>query len=113
MLSHDEIEIFTGREHRILADKHKNYLLAQLFFFCAEQRGKKTEERKWESEGRVKERGQKAGEEYGLGNWWKEKKNRKNKDTRGKRGQQRAEFTLGRLAAPQLPASRQIHLHLP
>lgn len=68
MLSHDEIEIFTGREHRILADKHKNYLLAQLFFFCAEQRGKKTEERKWESEGRVKERGQKAGEEYGLGN---------------------------------------------
>lgn len=38
------------------------------FFFCAEQRGKETEQGKWESEGRVKERGQKAGEEYGLGN---------------------------------------------
>lgn len=111
MLSHDEIEIFTGREHRILADKHKNYLLAQLFF-CAEQRGKETEQGKWESEGRLKERGQKAGEEYGLGNWCK-KKTTKNKEVTGKRGQQREEFTLGRLAAPQLPASSQIPWHLP
>jgi len=30
MLSHDEIEIFTGREHRILAGKCEKYL-SQLF----------------------------------------------------------------------------------
>lgn len=45
MLSHDEIEIFTGREHRILADKHKNYLLAQLFFFSVQNKGERKQSR--------------------------------------------------------------------
>lgn len=81
------------------------------FFVCAEQRGKETEEGKWESEGRVKERGQKVGEEYGLGNWWKRKQ--KTKKRGGREGNKKAEFTLGRLAAPQLPASSQIHWDLP
>lgn len=52
MLSHDEIEIFTGREHKILADKHKNYLWAQLFFFFSVQN--KGERKQRRESGRVR-----------------------------------------------------------
>lgn len=60
MLSHDEIEIFRGREHRILAGKRKKYL-SQLF--SVQNKGERKQRRKsrevrggWKKEDRKAQR---------------------------------------------------------
>lgn len=86
MLSHDEIEIFTGREHRILADKHKNYLLAQFFFFSVQNKGERKQRRE---SGRV--RAGWKGTKSGRGIWIRKLMKRKKKPKKQRhKGEERA-----------------------
>lgn len=87
MLSHDEIEIFTGREHRILADKHKNYLLAQFFFFLYRTKGKGNRGEKVGEWGQ----GERKGTKSGRGIWIRKLMKRKKKPKKQRRkGEERA-----------------------
>lgn len=109
MLSHDDIEIFTGREQGILAGKCEKYL-SQLF--SVQNKGERKQRRKsggvrggWQKGNRKVRRGIQIKKLMGAGG---------EREARGRvRGGQRAEFTIRSCAAPYLPAGSQIHWHLP
>lgn len=111
MLSHGDIEIFTGREHRVLAGKHEKYL-SQLF--SVQNKGERKQGRKSGAvRGGWKKGDRKAGREIQIKKLMKKKKKKK-KEAKGKsEGGQRAKFIIGSCVALYLPASSQIHWHLP
>lgn len=88
MLSQYYIEIFTGRENRILAGKHKKY---QNYFLCRKKGEIKQRRKSRGVEGGWKKGDRKAGE-YGLRNWCKKKKKKVKQGARVRPGQ-RADFT--------------------
>lgn len=71
-------------------------------------------ERKQKRKSGIARGGWKKGDKKGgRGIWIKKLIKKKEKEEKGKKVGQRTEFTLGSLAAPYLPASSQIHWHLP